>query len=113
MLIEPPTDEARQALDRALLDALKARLDGASAAAPDAEAIALRDLLTTADAGQSALLRAVWGYRAPQAANTRTLDSHACRLRGKLGAAGAGALIQNVWGVGYRLLDPDLTGTIA
>ena len=59
------------------------------------------------------LLRAVWGYRAPQAANTRTLDSHACRLRGKLGAAGAGALIQNVWGVGYRLLDPDLTGTIA
>lgn len=59
------------------------------------------------------LLRAVWGYRAPQATNTRTLDSHACRLRGKLSAAGAGALIQNVWGVGYRLLDPDLTGAAA
>ena len=66
MLIEPPTDEARQALDRALLDALKARLDGASAAAPDAEAIALRDLLTKADAGQSALLRAVWGRLSTQ-----------------------------------------------
>lgn len=48
------------------------------------------------------LLRAVWGYRA--AGTTRTLDSHACRLRKKLGAAGA-ALVVNVWGVGYRLVD--------
>lgn len=59
------------------------------------------------------LLRAVWGYRTPRATNTRTLDSHACRLRGKLSSAGGGALIQNVWGVGYRLLDPDLTGAVA
>jgi DNA-binding response OmpR family regulator len=36
---------------------------------------------------------------------TRTLDSHACRLRLKLAAA-AGERerwIDNVWGVGYRL----------
>src|SRR3712207_7083212 len=30
------------------------------------------------------LLRDVWGYRAPGA--TRTVDTHACRLRRKLGA---------------------------
>ncbi len=48
------------------------------------------------------LLRAVWGYRA--AGTTRTLDSHACRLRQKLAGAGA-AFVVNVWGVGYRLVD--------
>ncbi len=35
---------------------------------------------------------------------TRTLDSHACRLRHKLGAAGD-RFVVNVWGVGYRLID--------
>jgi DNA-binding response OmpR family regulator len=49
------------------------------------------------------LLQEVWQYRAP--ARTRTLDSHASRLRRKLRAAGAtAALVENVWGVGYRLL---------
>ena len=48
------------------------------------------------------LLRDVWGYRAM--GRTRTLDSHACRLRAKLGAAG-GQFVVNVWGVGYRLVD--------
>jgi DNA-binding response OmpR family regulator len=49
------------------------------------------------------LLYEVWDYRAP--ARTRTLDSHASRLRRKLREAGTGdALIENVWGVGYRLL---------
>jgi DNA-binding response OmpR family regulator len=48
------------------------------------------------------LLRGVWGFRALGA--TRTLDSHACRLRKKLGATGARFVI-NVWGVGYRLVD--------
>ena len=47
------------------------------------------------------LLRDVWGFRAQ--GRTRTLDSHACRLRHKLAAAG-GTYIHNVWGVGYRLL---------
>jgi DNA-binding response OmpR family regulator len=48
------------------------------------------------------LLRDVWGFRAK--GNTRTLDSHACRLRHKLAAHG-GRFVVNVWGVGYRLLD--------
>jgi len=48
---------------------------------------------------KSELLRDVWGFRAPGA--TRTLDSHACRLRRKLG----GTYVINVWGVGYRLID--------
>jgi DNA-binding response OmpR family regulator len=44
------------------------------------------------------LLRDVWGFRAQ--ARTRTLDSHASRLRRRL----AGPYVQNVWGVGYCLL---------
>jgi DNA-binding response OmpR family regulator len=45
------------------------------------------------------LLLQVWGYRTP----SRTLDSHACRLRNKLTADGE-RLIINVWGVGYCLV---------
>ena len=48
------------------------------------------------------LLRDVWGFRS--LGTTRTLDSHACRLRQKLGAQGDHFVI-NVWGVGYRLVD--------
>jgi DNA-binding response OmpR family regulator len=48
------------------------------------------------------LLRNVWGFRSMGA--TRTLDSHACRLRGKLGSHGDRYVV-NVWGVGYRLVD--------
>jgi DNA-binding response OmpR family regulator len=49
------------------------------------------------------LLRDVWGYRV--AGRTRTLDSHASRLRRKLREAwGEQELVDNVWGVGYRLL---------
>ena len=48
------------------------------------------------------LLREVWGFRS--LGRTRTLDSHASRLRRKLAGAGAGSTVVNVWGVGYRLL---------
>ncbi len=49
------------------------------------------------------LLHAVWGFQ--DSAHTRTLDSHACRLRGKLARGGAqGQWIVNVRGVGYRLV---------
>jgi len=48
------------------------------------------------------LLREVWGFRS--LGRTRTLDSHASRLRRKLATAGAGSVVLNVWGVGYRLL---------
>ncbi len=47
------------------------------------------------------LLRAVWGY--PEVCSTRTLDSHASRLRRKLVATGERWVI-NVRSVGYRLL---------
>jgi DNA-binding response OmpR family regulator len=48
------------------------------------------------------LLRDVWGFRS--LGRTRTLDSHASRLRRKLAGAGADGCVLNVWGVGYRLL---------
>jgi DNA-binding response OmpR family regulator len=48
------------------------------------------------------LLGEVWGYRTP--AKTRTLDSHASRLRRKLDPED-GRFVVNCWGVGYRLLD--------
>ena len=44
------------------------------------------------------LLRDVWGYRL--VGRTRTLDSHASRLRRKLGSVGEGPFVVNVWGVG-------------
>lgn len=50
------------------------------------------------------LLRDVWGFRC--AGRTRTLDSHAARLRAKLSAAGAAGLVHNIWGVGYVLMTP-------
>ncbi len=49
------------------------------------------------------LLRDVWGF--PPVCRTRTLDSHASRLRRKLAAAGAEGYVLNTWGVGYRLGD--------
>jgi DNA-binding response OmpR family regulator len=48
------------------------------------------------------LLESVWGYRSP--ARTRTLDSHASRLRRKLDPE-HGRYVVNCWGYGYRLLD--------
>jgi len=49
------------------------------------------------------LLRDVWDY--PASSRTRTLDSHACRLRRKLRALDAETeFVENVWGVGYRLI---------
>jgi DNA-binding response OmpR family regulator len=47
------------------------------------------------------LLRDVWGYRSYVA--TRTLESHASRVRCKLAAAGLPGWVVNVWGVGYKL----------
>ncbi len=49
------------------------------------------------------LLRDVWGIRSA-GIRTRTVDSHASRLRRKLEAAGAREVVINDWGVGYRLL---------
>ena len=48
------------------------------------------------------LLRDVWGFRS--LGRTRTLDSHASRLRRKLDPE-HGRWVINCWGVGYRLID--------
>jgi len=47
------------------------------------------------------LLRDVWGFRTY--VPTRTLESHASRVRRKLDAAGLPGWVVNVWGVGYKL----------
>jgi DNA-binding response OmpR family regulator len=47
------------------------------------------------------LLDEVWGYLA--SGSTRTVDSHASRLRRKLAAVAQERWVVNVWGVGYRL----------
>ncbi len=51
------------------------------------------------------LLRGVWGFVAM--GQTRTLDSHAFRLRQKLNRTEY-RFVVNVWGVGYRLVDGGL-----
>ena len=52
------------------------------------------------------LMAIVWGWSdgGTTAHRTRTLDSHASRLRRKLSAHGA-SYVLNVWGVGYKLTD--------
>jgi DNA-binding response OmpR family regulator len=52
------------------------------------------------------LLRGVWGMQT--FGRTRTLDSHASRLRRKLRGDGDEKLVVNVWGVGLRLIDGPL-----
>jgi DNA-binding response OmpR family regulator/DNA-binding XRE family transcriptional regulator len=47
------------------------------------------------------LLREVWDYQAT--GTTRTVDSHACRLRRALANAGAYDWVRSSWGVGYCL----------
>jgi DNA-binding response OmpR family regulator len=48
------------------------------------------------------LLRDVWGFKSM--GRTRTLDSHASRLRRKLDPEGV-RYVFNCWGVGYRLIE--------
>jgi DNA-binding response OmpR family regulator len=52
------------------------------------------------------LLREVWGFRS--SGSTRTLDSHASRLRGALARAGAEGWVRVTRGVGYRLAPDSL-----
>jgi DNA-binding response OmpR family regulator len=49
------------------------------------------------------LLRDVWGFKA--LGRTRTLESHASRVRKKLCVDPEDRFVVNVWGVGYRLLE--------
>jgi DNA-binding response OmpR family regulator len=49
------------------------------------------------------LLRDVWGFRS--LGRTRTLESHASRVRKKLCVSPDDRFVVNVWGVGYRMLE--------
>ena len=50
------------------------------------------------------LLREVWGFRAM--GRTRTLDSHASRVRRRIAVLTNTPYVLNEWGVGYRLMLP-------
>src|SRR6185312_5627779 len=50
------------------------------------------------------LLREIWRYRS--SGSTRTVDTHASRLRATLRAADPAPWVIAVWGVGYRLRRP-------
>jgi DNA-binding response OmpR family regulator len=80
-------------------------VDGVSVSLASKEYELLLKLLTdpTRVFTKEQLLREVWGFRS--LGRTRTLDSHASRLRRKLSAVAPGPFVLNVWGVGYRLLD--------
>jgi DNA-binding response OmpR family regulator len=84
--------------------AREVRLHGARVLLAQKEFALLRQLAAepTRVFTKAELLRDVWGFRAAGA--TRTLDSHACRLRQKLSVRGD-RFVVNVWGVGYRLVD--------
>ena len=47
------------------------------------------------------LLREIWRYRS--AGSTRTVDTHASRLRAKLRAVDPAPWVIAIWGIGYRL----------
>jgi DNA-binding response OmpR family regulator len=88
--VDPPSREVRLRGQRVALSQKEFALLLALAAEPTR-------VFTKAE-----LLRDVWGFRS--LGTTRTLDSHACRLRHKLGLWGD-RFVVNVWGVGYRLVD--------
>lgn len=58
--------------------------------------------------GRDELVRDVWGLRS-RAGGTRTLDSHASRLRCKLDPEDK-RYVANCWGIGFRLVDPPRGG---
>jgi DNA-binding response OmpR family regulator len=78
--------------------------DAEIAGLPAKEYELLRTLIAEPDRvfTRSELLEGVWGLGGWS--RSRTLDSHAARLRGRLNVAGE-CFVRNVWGVGYRLTD--------
>lgn len=61
MLVEPPEDAERLALDRALIAAARARIAAGARGSVDADALALRDLLRDIPVAERSALRAVLG----------------------------------------------------
>jgi len=83
-----------------------ATVDGTLLVLPAKEFDLLAALLREPDRviGKDELLRRVWGYQG--GAITRTVDSHASRLRRRLEDATGGRerLVVNHWGIGYSFL---------
>jgi DNA-binding response OmpR family regulator len=106
----PTASFARLRVGPLELDALgrQAWLEGQLVTLSSKEFALLRALMSEPERvfTREELLRVVWGWDEATAAGayTRTLDSHASRLRRKLTVDGARFVI-NVWGVGYRLTD--------
>ena len=90
MLVEPPEDAARLALDRALAQAVRARLAAGQRPTVDADAIAIREALK--------------GLKAPEIAAARS-------VLGRLDAATGAPLI--VWGPASQVLAADRYGLAA
>jgi len=80
------------------------RVGGRAVALSNKEFVLLRQLAAepTRVFTKQELLRDVWGYRS--LGRTRTLDSHASRLRRKLDPEST-RFVFNCWGVGYRLVE--------
>jgi hypothetical protein len=87
MLDEAPHDPERTARDAALRTALKARLSLGGTGRPDAQALALREILAGTTPDEAAVLKAVWG---------------------RLSAAEEGPLA--VWGAAAQVLAADRFG---
>ena len=90
MLEEPPEDPARLAQDRALAGAVRARMAGGRRATPDADAIAVREVLKGLSPSEAAAVRSVLG---------------------RIDAAQGGVLI--VWGPASQVLAADRYGLAA
>ncbi|MBU4135704.1 MAG: hypothetical protein KJ690_04735 [Alphaproteobacteria bacterium] len=90
MLIEPEADAERLTLDRAVAEAVRLRLAAGSRPRPDADAIALRALLTNLSPAAAAAVRAVLG---------------------RIDAAGGAPLV--VWGAASQTLAADRFGLTA
>jgi hypothetical protein len=90
MLSEPPPDEARLALDRALAQAVQARLAGGPRPTADADAIAQRAVLADLSTAEAAAVRSVLG---------------------RIDAAAGAPLV--VWGPASQVLAADRYGLVA
>jgi hypothetical protein len=112
MLVEPPVDAALDALDRALMAAVRARVAAGPRASVDADILALRARLAEAGVADTALLRAlmgrldiatgapltVWG----PAARLLAIDRYGLMIQS---AADAEAALAAVQGGGRALID--------
>ena len=78
------------------------RLDGRDVRLTRIEFDMLCKLVETPDrcVPKAELAAHIWGGGPRSFGRERTVESHACRLRKKLG----GGFVLNVWGVGYRLV---------